>query len=588
MGLLRLTALGILCISAHAQTALNWSLTRSDHFELYSQGDEASARSTLIWFEQLRAFYLQKSGLAAESLPPVRVIGFHSASEYQPFRLGPASDAYHIGTGVRDYIVMAAVDSGRAGIAAHEYAHSILHAAGLEFPPWFGEGLAEFFSTVSIGQRGCTLGGDLPARSQTLQRQAWIPLTDLLALPADSPIRANRSTAGTFYAQSWALTDMLVLSPEYGPRFGALTAALASGTPGSQALAAVYGKSLDAITHDLQAWTAIKHPPVPLPGIQVGQIAVQTSEQVSPYQAKLVMGDMLLAAGALDRAEALYRDLEREAPRDARVAAALGAIALRKGDRDGARREWKRAIAEGIDDALLCYQYAVLADMDGVADAELRSVLERAVALQPGFDDARYKLALLEKNAGDYEAALENLRAMKNVAPARAFGYWSAMASALLELDRREEARSASRHAWEHAGTAAQRAYADQLRYMAATDLEVQFTSSENGRVELSTTRVPHGTADWNPFIEPGDKIRHVEGALREIDCSHARTRFLVDTADGRVTLEIADATRVQMRNAPLEFTCGAQTVRQVAVDYAVSTASGPNTDGLVRGMQFK
>jgi len=75
---------------------------------------------------------------------------------------------------------------------------------------------------------------------------------------------------------------------------------------------------------------------------------------------------------------------------------------------------------------------------------------------------------------------------------------------------------------------------------------------------------------------------------LREIDCSHARTRFLVDTADGRVTLEIADATRVQMRNAPLEFTCGAQTALHVAVDYAVSTASGPNTDGLVRGMQFK
>ena len=588
MVLRRAWAFAFLCICAYAQPDSGWRLTQSEHFELYSQGDEASARSALTWFEQLRAFYLQRSGLNPEILPPVRVIGFRSANEYRPFQLGPASDAHYIGTGARDYIVMAEVDAGRAGVAAHEYAHSILHAAGLEFPPWFAEGLAEFFSTVSIGPRGCTLGGDLPARSQTLQRHAWMPLQDLVALAANSTIRDNRNLANVFYAQSWALTEMLVLSAEYGPRFSALITALASGTPSSQTLAAVYGKSLDAIAHDLEAWTAVKHPAVPLPGIQLGEIRVQPSEHVSPYRGRVLMAEMLLAAGDLERAEPLYRDLEREAPQDAGVSAALGTIALRKGDQDRARYEWKRAIGKGIEDATLCYQYATLAEMAGVPDAELRPVLERALALKPDFDDARYHLALIEKNAGHYEAAVEQLRAMRLVAPSRAYNYWIAMANALLELDRRDEARSASKRAMEHAVTAAQRTYASQLAYFADTDLAVQFTNSQNGGAQMATTRVPHKTTDWNPFIEPGDKIRHVEGALREIDCSGNVTRFVVETAGGRVTLAIADPGRVQMRNAPPEFTCGPQPAVQVAVDFAESATAGAASNGLVRGMEFK
>ncbi len=577
------TALLLLCISASAQSTLPWKLTRSAHFELYSQGDDVTAPSALAWFEQLRAFYLQKTGLDPAGLLPVRVIRFHSAQDYQPYRLRPASDAHYIGTESRDYIVMAAVDAGQFGTAAHEYAHSILRAAGLRFPPWFGEGLAEFFSTLHIGERGCTLGGDLPARSQSLQRHTWIPLPDLLALPADSPIRENRDTAGMFYAQSWALADMLVLSPDYGQRFSALIAALSSGTPGAEALPNVYGKSLEAITRDLHAWTAKRRPPAALPGIQVQQASIQQPTELSPFQARALMGEMLLAAGDLSRSESIYRDLSRESPRDPAIFAALGTIALRKGDQDRAREQWKQAISLGIADPTLCYQYAALGEMAGLPEDQLRTALERAVALKPDFDDARYHLALLEKNAGNYDSAIANLRAMRSIAPARAYSYWIAMTDSLIQLDRREEADAASKQAARNAATPSQRAYALQLSYMARTDFGVQFTTAENGRLELSTTRVPHKTADWNPFIEPNDKMRHIEGALREIDCTTPTTRFIVDTPEGPVTLAIPDPAHVQMRNAPPEFTCGPQPPTQVTVDYALSTPTG-----LIRGMQFK
>ena len=79
MGLHRITGLLLLCVSAQAQPTSTWKLTRSDHFELYSQNDDAAARAALLWFEELRAFYLQKTGLAPEALHPVHVIGFRSA-----------------------------------------------------------------------------------------------------------------------------------------------------------------------------------------------------------------------------------------------------------------------------------------------------------------------------------------------------------------------------------------------------------------------------------------------------------------------------------------------------------------------------
>ena len=588
----RIAALLILSTAAHAQPTPSWKLTRSNHFELYSQGDDAAARSALIWFEQLRVFYLRKTGLASETLRPVRVIAFRSAREYQPYQLRPASDAHYVGTESRDYIVMAAVDTGIFKTAAHEYAHAILHAAGLQFPPWLSEGLAEFFSTVRINQRECTLGGDLPVRSQVLRRRPWIALENLLAMPANSPIRDNRETAAVFYSQSWALVDMLALSPQYAPRFSALITALSSTTQGPEALPRIYGKSLSAITGDLHAWAAIQHQPVPLTGIPSDQILpqeVQASVDLTPLQARALLAEMLLAAGDLVRAGAIYNDLAAEMPRDPSVPAALGNIALREGNNDRAREQWQRAIALGIQDATLCFQYAVLGGRAGVPDQELRPALERAIQLQPDFDDARYSLALLEKNAGHYEAAVAQLRAMRNIAPARAYNYWLALADALVQLGQRDQAGAASKKAAEQAATAAERARAAQLAYFADTDLAVQFTLGENGRAELQTTRVPHRTADgFNPFIQPGDKMRHAEGVLREVDCSAAATRFVIHTSNGIVSVAIPDPGHVQMRNAPSEFTCGPQPASKVSVDYAESASSGSNADGVARGIQFR
>ena len=575
-----LVAIAAACVCVHAWAGPGWRLSRTDHFELYSQSDDA-ARPLLAWFEQLRAFYLQQPLVKLDALPPVRLIVFASEKEYEPYRLRATSDAYYAGGSGHHYIVMSARSASEFRIAAHEYAHFVLNASGVRLPPWLNEGLAEMLSTVHVSESFCEVGGDLPVHSRLLRQRVWMPLRELLS---ESPARDGRENAALFYAQSWALAEMLALSPEYGARFAQLMVA-ADGRPGVEALGEVYGKSPETIESDLRAWVdkrAAK--PMHLPGAAAAALSVQVSD-VPALAAQSILADALVTSGELDRAAALYSEMARVAPEAANVSAALGAIALRKGDAAGAREQWKRAIEQGVADAEVCYRYAILADATGLTPAEIRPALERAVSLQPDFDDARYKLALLEKNAGHLEVALAQFRAMRKIAPARAFSYWSAVADTLNELAMREEALSAARQAAEHAHTEDERSRAAQLAYFAETDLAVQFTRDSSGRAQMVTTRVPHAAADWNPFVEAGDDVRRVRVALREIDCSGGVTRIRLESAGAMLTLAIADPSRVRMRNAPEELVCGTQSGEAVWVEYAASKRGG--ADGLVRGIEF-
>jgi len=568
-------------------TTTSWSLIRSPHFEIYSQSGATSARAALLWFEQLRAFFNQL-GVQAEQHAPLRVIGFRSTAEYETYRLRPTADAYYVGTETRDYIVMPAFTASEFPIAAHEYAHALLHRDGLRLPLWFEEGLAEYLSTVRIREQHSQLGGVNPAHLETLQRNAWIPLPQLLAAAHESATRQDRHQTALFYAESWALVDMLLNVPEYRPHVADLVTSIASSVPSDTALVSIYHQPLDRIAASLRNWVAApQSTSIDLPGIRIDDFEANTSE-LSPSDTQAILADLLLAAGALERSENIFRDLARDSPGDPTFDAALGTIAFRRGDTASARRYWKNAIDHGVTDALLCFHYALLAEDANLPAEEIRSALERAIALQPDFDDARYKLALLESIAGEYETAVSQLRAMKHVAPARAYTYWCAMSSALSELGKREEAAQAAKEAARRASTPDERTNAAQLLYIAQTDLTVRFTRDPAGNLQLVTTRVPHGSVDWNPFIEPGDHIRRAEGRLTAVTCGHNRiTAMSVDTATGPLLLAIPDPLHVLMKNAPAEFNCGPQTPSPVAVEYAAPD-SPAHTAGVLRGMEFR
>ena len=73
---------------------------------------------------------------------------------------------------------------------------------------------------------------------------------------------------------------------------------------------------------------------------------------------------------------------------------------------------------------------------------------------------------------------------------------------------------------------------------------------------------------NWNPFIEPGDRIERQEGDLREVDCSPSGLRLVVFAQEHSLVIDVTHPERVQLRPAgagPLEFTCGKQDGRRGA-----------------------
>ena len=101
----------------------------------------------------------------------------------------------------------------------------------MELPPWLNEGLAELYSSLEPRGAKILVGQVIPARLQALRSDPWIPLSVLLTVDHQSPDYNERSRAGMFYAESWALVHMLNLDLAYRPQLKALVAALKEAIP---------------------------------------------------------------------------------------------------------------------------------------------------------------------------------------------------------------------------------------------------------------------------------------------------------------------------------------------------------------------
>ncbi len=568
-----------------------WTLVRSPHFQIYSQLGENDGRSIALTLEQLRTFFLTSGALGVhaglENDRPVRVLQFATTSAYASFRPRESADAFFRGSEAVDYIVLGPAGPNRPHTLAHEYAHLVLHSAGIHLPSWFAEGVAEVFSSVDITPRASLIGGDLPARSQVLRKHALIPLEKLLTMDEDDPLRSRREDASLFYAESWELTHMLLFSPQYSRKAGALWAAFNTGVLEGPALVSLYGRSLETIDSDLRTWIDVPKSAVPLPGIPRRDQRLRASS-VSQADSESVLAALVLASGDLDRAQAIYRSLQSERSSDPAVAATLGTIALRKHDEVKATLEWKRAFDLGMRDPVLCYQYATLLESAHAPDDQIAAALERAIELKPGYDDARFRLGLLESSRQNYAAALEQLRAMRSVPHARAYGYWLAIASALLETDQRPAAKAAAEKAVRFAATPDERELAALMKLDTETDVTVQFARDSQGNLQMVTRRKPHGATGWNPFIELGDQIRTVTGRIRKVECNAGAITGLEigDTSPG-VRVSLPDPSHVLIEGGKPEFYCGAGDGRKATIEYA-ATPDGEGRAGILRGMHFK
>lgn len=552
---LLLVGLALISISSATRAAAPaWTRAATAHFEVHTTAGARTAMDILTYFEQVRGFFEAFLALPPSSRSPVQVIAFASDEEFAPYRMAPTASAYFQPSHERDFIVLRKVDGDSEPILVHEYAHLALERGGGQYPPWLSEGLAEFFSTMVPDRRRVVLGRPPVGRLATLRREALLPVSRVLAVTRDAA-EYTADHAGLFYAESWALTHMLVAGERYQPQVDRLLALIARGAPAVDALATVYQKSPAEIEADLRQYIArgfyrqltVPYAPV-APDLSTAKIGPEDT-----FDAQLTLAHLLAAGrGREERARDAFESLARERPDDGRLAGARGLFELQTGHPSDARTWLERAITAGSRDALAHAELARLVESTDAARAS--ALLATAAALAPDDPEVRLRsaahLVTLRRGAD----ALAELGRINPVPASQRFVYYQVIANAQALLGHFDQARAAAARVADFATTAEESRFA------------VDLMSKVRG---------------------PADMTHVVLGRLRRMDCAGPSPVLEVHTADGVLRLLLEDPSKVLIGGGtPIDLDCGQQD-RPLRIGYAAADAP-PGTNGRVRFIDFR
>lgn len=463
---LLVSALSVFLIGAPALRAADpWVKLSTPHFTLYTTAGEKKGREAILYFEQVRNFFMQASPLKNARELPVRIVAFKSLKEYQPYRINEFATAFYSRDEIRDYIVMDEITPAQYPVAIHEFTHLVVERAGLRLPTWLNEGWAEVNSTLRPHGKETAVGYLIPGRVQALAANRWIPLTELDCVDHRSPLYNERDKAGLFYAESWALVHMLYLAPEYQPRFPALVQAVASGSSLEEACPRTLGKPIEDVETDLHHYLERSK----LQGILFSVKLTPSEEQpavapVDEFEANLVLADLLAVSQKRDEAKAAYERLAAANPKRPEIEESLGYLALQAHDPANARLHFEKALDNGSGSAQMCFRLALLARG---SDSDLRVAvkgLRKALDLDPEYTEARLQLGIVLLQSNDFQASLEELAKIRKITAEMAPFYFNAAAFDYLNLGNNIEAAKNTEKARQYARTPDQVRQAETLK----------------------------------------------------------------------------------------------------------------------------
>lgn len=568
-----------------------WIRLTTPHFELFTTAGEKKGREAILYFEQVRNFFLQASPSRQVPNFPVRIIAFKSEKQYRPYRFNEAAFAYYTRTRMRDYIVMEDIAPEHYRVAIHEYTHLIIEHAGLKLPLWMNEGWADLYSTlIPVGNK-TRMGELIPGHMQTLSTSKWLDLNTVTSVTPGSPLYNEKNRAGLFYAESWALVHMLHLSQNYRENFSKCVIALASGKPADAAFQEAFGRSTADVQMDLQRYIAGKR----FFGVVFSLKLEKAEEEASAstpesFEVEMALADLLAAGNKLDEAGDRYQRLAKENPGKPEVEESLGYLLWQRGNAEGAREHFGRALSQGSRDARMCFDYAMLQLQGGVGRDAVFAALERAVELKPDYTEARLQLGLLRLNNKEWAKALIQLGQLRAVSNEQAPALFSGLALAHLQLGDRDKARENAQKAKKYAQTQDQLSRAEELiRYVDGQN-EPRATAMARGEPPKNSSLDPPPPSTAAVTAAAAEERRRVQGIAIKLECDGKRARLHVKVGTETMIFAIEDPSDVQLKHSgesSFEFRCGPQKPFPVAVEYAPAVQGARGVAGLVRVLEF-
>ena len=541
-----LAAVAFAAAPADSGPRVQWLRIQSANFELFTTAGEHAGRDLVRHFEQVRGFFLQVFGLQAAAGKPVRIVAFHSAREFEPYRPSEAATAFYQAGSEHDCIVMSSTGAEHYQVATHEYTHLLIGQSSGTVPLWLNEGLAELYSTLQPVGDKMEVGWPPPGRGRVLLEGPWIPLDALLSTGHSSPLYNEKSRAGMFYSESWALVHMLNLDSKYRPHLADMLRALKTADSAA-AFQQAYGESIEQVQADLLEY--VRRETLHGVAFKIPLEKSVESPEIEPHSempARLALAELLTESpGKLPQADEMYRQLARDFPQRWEVEAALGRFAWRERHNRDAVTHFAHAAQLGTTGASMFLDYAS-ALAATARQPEAVTALRNVIRLDPSLKEAHYDLGLALLRTGAWRDAMAELQLARPLKPQQAPGYFYGMAYSAYRLGDAIAARN----------------YLEQGRQYAKIPEEV---SALNGLSEALGPPV-------------------VEGVLESIECQGKVARLHVRVKDSERTFLIPDLTLAK------DLQCGPQPQANIAVriEFQAMPLGKEGADGIVLSLQFK
>jgi tetratricopeptide (TPR) repeat protein len=353
-------------VSAAVPCGAEWRRIDTPNFTVIGDVSARTLRDVAVKFEGFRETLTRVLRARATSTAvPTVVIVFPSDRAFTPFKplyQEKPVDIAGLFVAREDENYIAVVADGRPGamrVVFHEYAHLMVSNLWRNAPAWVNEGFAEFYSTYEVSNDGgeALIGRTAVEHLRELNDSPPLKLADLLSVDRDSPLYNERDRQSVFYAQSWALTHLIVLGKQ--PRLKELGTYLEFLAQGMAATLA-WNKAFDPADMEAELKAYVR-------GGTFKNVRVKFSEKLAKFEAEAAplgsadaeafLADFLMQQGRTGEAVARLDAAEKLNPQNLRVRVTRATLEIGNGNGEAAE---KQLMAIGhADDWLLAYNAGV-------------------------------------------------------------------------------------------------------------------------------------------------------------------------------------------------------------------------------------
>ncbi len=631
--------LWMLILPLEGRTEDRWLSVHSKNFNLAGNAGEKDIRKVATQLEQFRDVFARLFNLRnLHASVPTTVLVFKSDGSFRPFKplyLGkPAnvSGYFHAGLDA-NYIVLTSEfrETNPYAVIFHEYVHALTNDNTRQWPLWFREGIAEFYSSfqVAAGDKEVKLGMPISSHVYLLREKKFLPLPELFAVDHGSPHYNERQKQGVFYAQSWAFVHYLMLgnNGKRQPQFTRYLELLASGRPVDESFRQSFQVDYKILEKELQEY--IRRDAYPVRLVKLAQrLEIDRSMNglpLSDAESQFYLGDLLLHQQRFDEAEKLLKRSAELSSSLAPAFASLGALYIRQQRWDEAKQFLEKAVAADSKNHLAHFNYAQLLGrgtdegnrlasiLDPQVAQTIRRELRRTIELAPSFVEAYRWLAYVGLSTGEeLEDAVQTVTKAHAIFPGReelAFD----LGQLHLRLQDYDAAKKMLSPIAQNSADPGRRHQAEaillQLQAFQENSALIEVARQEANASREPETQVVPDSSEKPPAVRRQPEVKQAApqstlemnrpkgekaaGVLLRVDCLEKGIVFVIKGSQRTLRLYSAEpekillSTEKQESLGTISMSCGPQPLSAVVALFKASAAKQSEYDGELLAVTF-